>query len=95
LRERETNMNLTKTMLAAAVGGILVGCGGSNPPASAPSDTSGAAGATSAAPASSGAPATDATKHACKGQNACKGQGWNEAKSKLDCLGSGGTPALF
>jgi len=62
-------MNLTNSMIAAAVGGILmgaVGCGGSTPPAQEPT-----AGTTAPASAS----ATPAMKHACKGQNDCKGQG--------------------
>jgi hypothetical protein len=76
---------MTKTMLAAAVGGILMGCGGSTPPASNPGD----------APAASGSAPTTAAKHACKGQNDCKGQGGcktdkHGCKAQNDCKGQGG-----
>jgi hypothetical protein len=82
-------MNRTTMMIAAAVGGILLGatgCGESTPPASAPS---GAA----AAPATG--TAMPAAKHACKGQNDCKGQGGcktekHGCKAQNDCKGQGG-----
>lgn len=77
------NQRITNTLLAAAVGGILVGatgCGSSQP-----------------APAS-GANASSATalpKHACKGQNDCKHQGGcktdkNACKGQNECKGQGG-----
>jgi hypothetical protein len=80
-------MNLTNTMMAAAVGGILLGATGC---ASAPTPPSADP---SAAAASAGA-ATPA-KHACKGQNDCKGQGGcktdkHGCKAQNDCKGQGG-----
>jgi hypothetical protein len=77
-------MNVSHSLLAAAVSGIVLGaaagCGGSQPEpateATPSSDT-----AASAAPADSAAAPADSAaapageKHACKGQNACKGQG--------------------
>jgi hypothetical protein len=89
-----TNMNLNNTMIAAAVGGILMGvtgCGGSTPPAASPDSTGGGA---MTAPAASSGSATPA-KHACKGQNDCKGQGGcktdkHACKGQNDCKGQGG-----
>ncbi len=71
---------MKSTMIAAAVGGILMGltaCA-STPPANAPTDTT-----------------AGAAKHACKGQNACKGQGGcktdaHACKAQNDCKGQGG-----
>ena len=85
-------MNLTNTILAAAVGGILTGCGGATPAASAPSDMP-SAGAASGAPAST--PTTGSAKHAGNGQNDCKGQGGcktdkHACKGQNDCKGQGG-----
>ena len=85
-------MNLKSTMIAAAVGGILMGaagCGDSTPPAKAPDNAAG----TTAAPAATGA--MPAAKHACKGQNDCKGQGGcktekHACKAQNDCKGQGG-----
>lgn len=78
---------MTNTMIAAAVGGILMGltgCAGSNPPAN---DASGLTAQSSAA--------APAAKHACKGQNDCKGQGGcktatHACKGQNDCKGQGG-----
>jgi len=61
-------MNLTNTIMAAAVGGILMGCGGGTPNAAAPEGTPSAT-----APSGAPTPATGAAKHACKGQGGCKG----------------------
>jgi hypothetical protein len=64
-------MKLTHSLMAAAVGGILVGatgCGVATPPPAAPAAAEGT-------PAAASAPAAAAAKHACKGQNDCKGQG--------------------
>jgi hypothetical protein len=77
---------MNSTMIAAAVGGILLGltgCGESTPPASSPSNST------------AGATATDAPKHGCKGQNACKAQGGcktdaHACKGQNDCKGKGG-----
>ncbi len=85
-------MNLTNTILAAAVGGILAGCGGETPAANAPSGAAPAAEAPSGAAAT---PMTGAAKHACKGQNDCKGQGGcktdkHGCKGQNDCKGQGG-----
>jgi hypothetical protein len=78
---------MTNTMIAAAVGGILMGLTGcaSNPPANAPANPGETASSTVAAPA----------KHACKGQNDCKGQGGcktatHACKGQNDCKGQGG-----
>lgn len=80
-------MNLTQTLMAAAVTGILAGttaCGGeATPPPAAPAAPAEPA-AGEAAPATSAASddrapssteLTDPAKHACKGQNSCKGRG--------------------
>jgi hypothetical protein len=82
-------MDLTKTMLVAAVGGMLMGCGGSTPPAASPGDP-----AAAVAPAA-GTPASTAAKHACKTLNDCKGQGGcktdkHACKTLNDCKGQGG-----
>jgi hypothetical protein len=84
-------MNLTNSILAAAIGGILMGCGGSTPPAESPSGASSATAPSGAMPT----PASGAAKHACKGQNDCKGQGGcktdkHACKGQNDCKGQGG-----
>jgi len=33
--------------------------------------------------------------NACKGQNDCKGKGWVEARSKIECIASGGASTPF
>jgi hypothetical protein len=86
-------MSVHNMMIAAAVGGILMGvngCGGETPPAASPESTGGSG---MTAPAGSGS-ATPA-KHACKGQNDCKGQGGcktdkHACKGQNDCKGQGG-----
>src|SRR5262249_31362828 len=85
--ERKIVMKVSHTLLAAAVGGLLAGCGGAPTPPSAPSASPPSAG--SAAAAAPGA------KHACKGQNDCKGQGGGKSdkhacKGQNDCKGQGG-----
>jgi hypothetical protein len=96
-------MNLTQTLMAAAVTGILAGttaCGGeATPPPAAP-----AAEPAPAAPvADDRAPAatdlTDPAKHACKGQNDCKGRGGcktelNTCKGQNECKGRGGCKTI-
>ena len=77
-------MKLTNTMMAAAVGGILLGatgCGGATPAAASPGTETGQ----TATP----------SKHACKAQNDCKGQGGcktdkHACKAQNDCKGQGG-----
>jgi hypothetical protein len=77
---------MTNTMIAAAVGGILLGlngCAESTPPAAAPADTT-------ASSADGGA-----AKHACKGQNECRSQGGcktdtHACKGQNDCRSQGG-----
>jgi len=67
------SMKISTVLLAAAMGGALVGAVGCGDKMAAPAaDPSAAAGSM---PSTSGAPAAAAAKHACKGQNACKGQG--------------------
>src|SRR5580692_4842968 len=87
----EVIMKVSHSLIAAAIGGILVGAtgcgGGDTPPAASPS-----AATPSATPADS---AAAAAKHACKGQNACKGQGncktdKHACKGQNDCKGQGG-----
>ncbi len=66
-------MKISTVLLAAAMGGALVGavgCGDKMGPGA--TDPSAAAGSM---PSTSGTPAMPAAKHACKGQNGCKGQG--------------------
>ena len=65
-------MKISTVLLAAAMGGALVGAVGCGETAHPATDPSAAAGSM---PATSGAPAAPGAKHACKGQNACKGQG--------------------
>ncbi len=84
-------MNLTNSMIAAAVGGILLGASGcaSNEPAKAPTD------GTSVSPAAATGGAATPAKHSCKGQNDCKGQGGcktdkHGCKGQNDCKGQGG-----
>jgi hypothetical protein len=78
-------MNLTNSMIAAAVGGILLGASGcaANEPAKSPTD------------GTSVSPAATPAKHSCKGQNDCKGQGGcktdkHGCKGQNDCKGQGG-----
>ena len=76
-------MKVAHTLLAAAVGGLLVGSTGC---ASAP-----AAGPGATTPAG----AMPAAKHDCKGKNECKGQGGcktdkHGCKGQNDCKGNGG-----
>jgi hypothetical protein len=89
--------SLSKSILAAASAGLMVGalaaCGGSTPPAEAP---------TAEAPAADGAamadaPAADAAsaKECCKGHNECKGKGacktdTNGCAGQNECKGKGG-----
>jgi hypothetical protein len=87
-------MNISKTLLVAALGGVIVGATGcGEKPAAAPTGTSDPS---VTAPAGGGAtPAAPAAKHACKGQNACKGQGGcktdkNGCKGQNACKGQGG-----
>jgi len=92
-------MNVSHSLFAAAVGGILMGaaaCGGETPP---PATPAGATPATeTAAPAGGATPQTAGAtpgKHACKGQNDCKGQGGcktdkHGCKGQNDCKGQGG-----
>src|SRR5271170_5135905 len=104
VNSQEVIMKASHTLIAAAVGGILVGataCGGETPPAAAPmaapADSSSAAPMASAAPAAPAATdmAAAPAKHACKGMNACKGQGGcktdkHGCKGQNDCKGQGG-----
>jgi len=95
-------MNLSNVLMAAAVSGIMSGavvaCGGSTPPAEAPSAevpvTPPSADAADPAAASADAAAAGA-KHDCKGKNDCKGTGGcktdkHDCKGKNDCKGQGG-----
>ena len=85
-------MNISQTLLVAALGGVLAGVAGCGekaaaPPASDPSAMT--------APPTGGTAAMPAAKHACKGQNACKGQGGcktdkNGCKGQNACKGQGG-----
>jgi hypothetical protein len=77
-------MNLTETLVAAAVSGLLVGVSGCAKNEKPPSSPAGM----------SPMPSTGA-KHACKGQNNCKGQGGcktdkNACKGQNSCKGQGG-----
>ena len=66
-------MKISTVLLAAAMGGALVGAVGcADKMAPGATDPSAAAGSV---PSASGMPAAPSAKHACKGQNACKGQG--------------------
>ncbi len=90
---RNTIMNKTFTIAAAALSGILAGSAARAAVVSTPSSTGGShliAGAGQKAIAMD-----DAGKHDCKGQNACKGQGGcktgdNGCKGKNSCKGNGG-----
>lgn len=76
-------MKISTVLLAAAMGGALVGavgCGEATPPAAAPSGPG-----AGSMPSTSGAPAAPGAKHACKGQNGCKGQGFTMQKSADEC----------
>jgi hypothetical protein len=90
--EENFEMKISTVLLAAAMGGALVGavgCGQATPGATDPAAAAGSMPSTSAGPAAPGA------KHACKGQNACKGQGGcktdkNSCKGQNACKGQGG-----
>ena len=77
-------MNLSETLVAAAVSGMLLavsGCEKNDKPANSPAEMS-------------SSPSMGA-KHACKGQNACKGMGGcktdkNGCKGQNACKGQGG-----
>src|SRR5580698_10608829 len=94
-QSQEVIMKVSHSLIAAAIGGILVGAtgcgGGDTPPAASPSAAPSASAAAPATADSAAAPA----KHACKGQNACKGQGncktdKHGCKGQNDCKGQGG-----
>jgi hypothetical protein len=94
-------MNLTQTLMTAAVSGILVGlsaCSGTPAPVApqgskaAPTATSDVMGMSDSAASSD---AESLAKHECKGQNACKGQGGcktdkNACHGRNTCKGQGG-----
>jgi len=68
-------MNLSNALMAAAVSGIMVGataCGGSTPPAAAPSAEASAAPAAEAPAAAPADAATAGDKHGCKASKGCK-----------------------
>jgi hypothetical protein len=82
-------MNISHSLLAAAVGGILVGATG-HAEAKSSSNAIDKAGI-----AASSTPMADGAKHSCKGKNACKGQGGcktdkHACKGQNDCKGQGG-----
>jgi hypothetical protein len=95
-------MNVSNSLLVAAVGGILLGatgCGGGSQPEPATEATPAATpapvvpGAAPADPAA--APAATGEKMSCKGLNDCKGKGGcksdkHDCKGKNDCKGQGG-----
>jgi hypothetical protein len=101
-------MNMTNTLLAAAVTGILAGaaaCGGqATPEPAAPAAEAPAAPMAGADPHpndripadnDSGSP----SKHACKGLNDCKGRGGcktdlNTCRGKNECKGRGGCKTI-
>ena len=102
-------MNMTNSLLAAAVSGILAGaaaCGGQTPEPAAPAAEAPAApvaDATTPAPADDRIPADNdsgtASKHACKGLNDCKGRGGcktdlNTCRGKNECKGRGGCKTI-
>src|SRR5271165_3484186 len=96
-QSQEVIMKISHSLIAAAVGGILIGAtgcgGGDTPPAAAPANASPAATDTAApAAAGSAAPAAAPAKNSCKGQNACKGQG-NCKTDKHACKGQNGCKA--
>jgi hypothetical protein len=73
-------------LLAAAVGGLLMGAGCASKPAAPPSEE---------APMASPTATSGGEAHSCKGQNACKGQGsckteQHGCKAMNDCKGQGG-----
>jgi hypothetical protein len=77
-------MNIHPSLLAAAVGGILLGAGCASDSAAQKSEM----------PTASSA-AVAAEPHACKGMNSCKGQGGcksdaNACKGMNACKGQGG-----
>ena len=82
-------MNLSHSLLAAAVGGILVGAAGH-------AEAKGSANVIEKADiAASSMPMADGAKHSCKGKNACKGQGGcktdkHDCKGQNACKGQGG-----
>jgi hypothetical protein len=78
-------MNMHPSLLAAAVGGILLGAACGHSQAAAPE----------AEMPTAASPAVAVEPHACKGQNACKGQGScktdaNACKGQNACQGKGG-----
>src|SRR5882672_5847348 len=105
-QRRRKIMNVSYSLVAAAVSGILLGapgCGGSQTEPMSPAPATSASD-TMAAPATSAAPAPEASamgpemggeKHACKGQNECKGKGncktdKHACKGQNECKGQGG-----
>ena len=98
-------MNLSNTLLAAAVTGIMAGvaCGGSTPPAEAPSAEVPVTPPSADAPAVPAADGADAAaageKHECAKKNACKGQGGCKTgdkgcKGQNSCKGNGGCKTM-
>lgn len=99
-------MNMTNSLMAAAVTGILAGaaaCGGqASPTPAAPAAEAPAApvaDATTPEPVNDRIPAdnnsSNASKHACKGLNDCKNRGGcktelNTCRGKNECKGRGG-----
>src|ERR1043165_3080793 len=77
---KECIMNISQSLLAAAVGGILVGAAGHAEAKSSSSSIEKARIAATSIPMAEGA------KHACKGKNSCKGQGGCKT-DKHDCKG--------
>ena len=74
------------SLLAAAVSGILVGCGGAQASSAEPK---------AEAPSTATREAKDTDKHACKGQNDCAHQGGckteaHACKGQNDCRAQGG-----
>jgi hypothetical protein len=74
-------MNISNTLVAAAMGGILLGAAGCAQNKASTEDPATAA--------------TAGAKHACKGQNSCKGQGGcktdaHACKTQNACKGLGG-----
>ena len=103
-------MNMTNSLLAAAVTGILAGaaaCGGQ--PNAAPAAPDAEAPAAPVADATTPEPVNDRipadndsstpSKHACKGLNDCKGRGGcktdlNTCRGKNECKGRGGCKTI-
>jgi len=82
-------MNISQSLLAAAVGGILVGATGHAGAKSSPVTIEKSRLEASSTPMAEGA------KHNCKGKNACKGQGGcktdkHDCKGQNACKGQGG-----